>query len=48
MALFTYLFAFGHFSTELFVFKTARINMGVLSPVFVSSRSNSPPVVISR
>ncbi|KAJ3572406.1 hypothetical protein NP233_g3108 [Leucocoprinus birnbaumii] len=32
MALFTYLIAFGHFSTELFIFKTARINAGVLSP----------------
>ncbi len=46
MALFTYLFAFGHFSTELFIFKTARINTAVLSPVLVSSRSSFPPTVI--
>ncbi|KAL9714151.1 ergosterol biosynthesis protein [Leucoagaricus gongylophorus] len=39
MALFTYLIAFGHFSTELFIFGTARINPGVLSPVFVSTCS---------
>ncbi|KAF9450333.1 Erg28-like protein [Macrolepiota fuliginosa MF-IS2] len=39
MALLTYLIAFGHFSTEWFVFRTARINPGVLSPVFVSTLS---------
>ncbi|KXN91730.1 Ergosterol biosynthetic protein 28 [Leucoagaricus sp. SymC.cos] len=39
MALFTYLIAFGHFSTELFIFRTARINVGVLSPVIVSTTS---------
>ncbi|TFK72924.1 Erg28-like protein [Pluteus cervinus] len=37
MAFITYLIAFGHFGTELFVFRTARINPGVLSPVIVSS-----------
>lgn len=36
MALFTYLIAFGHFSSELLIFRTANINPGVLSPVIVA------------
>ncbi|KAF8992855.1 Erg28 like protein-domain-containing protein [Cyathus striatus] len=39
MAFFTYLIAFGHFSSELLIFRTARINPGVLSPVIVSTTS---------
>ncbi|KAG8213414.1 Erg28-like protein [Butyriboletus roseoflavus] len=37
MALFTYLIAFGHFTSELFIFRTAKFNVPVLSPVIVSS-----------
>jgi hypothetical protein len=36
MALFTYLIAFGHFISELLIFRTAKINAGVMSPVVVS------------
>lgn len=36
MALFTYLIAFGHFSSELLLFRSAKINPGVLSPVIVA------------
>ncbi|KAF9236749.1 Erg28 like protein-domain-containing protein [Melanogaster broomeanus] len=39
MALFTYLIAFGHFTSELFIFRTAKINVPVLSPVVVSTVS---------
>ncbi|KAJ2922403.1 hypothetical protein H1R20_g14689, partial [Candolleomyces eurysporus] len=39
MALFTYLIAFGHFSSELLIFKSAKINAGVLSPCIVSTTS---------
>ncbi|KIK80819.1 hypothetical protein PAXRUDRAFT_833318 [Paxillus rubicundulus Ve08.2h10] len=37
MALFTYLIAFGHFSSELLIFRTCKINMPVLSPIIVST-----------
>ena len=37
MALLTYLFAFAHFSSEILIFRTARINIPVLSPVIVAS-----------
>ncbi|KAJ7284926.1 hypothetical protein C8J57DRAFT_704116 [Mycena rebaudengoi] len=37
--LFTYLIAFGHFSSELLIFRSATINPGVLSPVIVASTS---------
>ncbi|KDQ57177.1 hypothetical protein JAAARDRAFT_178759 [Jaapia argillacea MUCL 33604] len=39
MALFTYLFAFVHFFSELVIFRTARINVGVMSPVIVATTS---------
>jgi len=39
IALITYLIAFGHFSSELFIFRTARLNLPLLSPVIVSSTS---------
>ncbi|EAU85485.1 hypothetical protein CC1G_06386 [Coprinopsis cinerea okayama7 len=39
MAFFTYLIAFGHFSSELLIFRTASINPGVISPVIVSTTS---------
>ncbi|OCH94455.1 Erg28-like protein [Obba rivulosa] len=39
MALLSYLFAFAHFSTEIFIFRTANINGPVLSPVVVSTTS---------
>ncbi|TFK40303.1 Erg28 like protein-domain-containing protein [Crucibulum laeve] len=39
MAFMTYLIAFGHFSSELLIFRTATINIGVLSPVIVSTTS---------
>ena len=37
LTLFTYLFAFAHFSSELLIFRTA--SFGALSPVIVSSES---------
>jgi Erg28 like protein len=37
MALLTYLFAFAHFSSEILIFRTAKINIPVLSPVVVAS-----------
>jgi hypothetical protein len=37
MALLTYLFAFAHFSSEILIFRTAKINIPVLSPVIVAS-----------
>ena len=36
MTLFTYLFAFGHFASELFIFRTASFGLGVVGPVLVS------------
>ncbi|KAJ7707773.1 hypothetical protein B0H17DRAFT_1156297 [Mycena rosella] len=39
MALFTYLIAFGHFASELLIFRTATPNPGVISPVIVSTTS---------
>ncbi|KAI6006522.1 Erg28 like protein-domain-containing protein [Pisolithus orientalis] len=39
MALFTYLIAFGHFSSEILIFRTARLNSAALSPVIVSTVS---------
>lgn len=40
MALFTYLIAFGHFTSELLIFRTAKVNPGVISPVIVASAFN--------
>lgn len=42
MTLFTYLFAFGHFASELFIFRTASFGLGVLSPVLVSGEPITP------
>ncbi|KAJ7127049.1 Erg28-like protein [Mycena epipterygia] len=39
MALFTYLIAFGHFASELLIFRSATPNAGVISPVIVSTTS---------
>lgn len=39
MALFTYLIAFGHFSSEILIFRTASLNSAALSPVIVSTVS---------
>ena len=39
MTLFTYLLAFGHFSSELLIFRTTKLGAPVLSPVIVSSKS---------
>ncbi|KAJ3515485.1 hypothetical protein NLJ89_g1722 [Agrocybe chaxingu] len=39
MAFFTYLIAFGHFSSELFIFRTCKLGPGVISPVIVSTTS---------
>ncbi|KAJ7475794.1 hypothetical protein FB451DRAFT_257070 [Mycena latifolia] len=39
MALFSYLIAFGHFASELLIFRTATPNPGVISPVIVSTTS---------
>jgi hypothetical protein len=40
MTLFTYLIAFGHFASELLIFRSATPNPGVISPVIVSSGSS--------
>jgi hypothetical protein len=37
LTLFSYLFAFGHFTSELLIFRTASFGFGALSPVMVSS-----------
>jgi hypothetical protein len=37
MALLTYLFAFAHFSSEILIFRTAKISIPILSPVVVAS-----------
>jgi len=39
MALLTYLFAFAHFSSEILIFRTAKISIPVLSPVIVATSS---------
>ncbi|KAF8896269.1 Erg28 like protein-domain-containing protein [Infundibulicybe gibba] len=39
MALFTYLIAFGHFSSEFLIFRTAKLNPGLLSTFAVASAS---------
>ncbi|KAJ7363971.1 Erg28 like protein-domain-containing protein [Mycena albidolilacea] len=39
MTLFTYLIAFGHFASELLIFRSATPNPGVISPVIVSTTS---------
>ncbi|KAF5377364.1 hypothetical protein D9757_008014 [Collybiopsis confluens] len=39
IAIFSYLIAFGHFTSELLIFKTAKLNGPVLSPFIVSSLS---------
>lgn len=39
LTLFTYLFAFAHFGSELLIFRTASFGPGALSPVVVSSES---------
>ncbi len=38
MAFFTYLIAFGHFSSEFFIFRSVTVNPGSMSPVIVSSK----------
>jgi hypothetical protein len=38
MALFTYLIAFGHFSSEILIFRTAKLPGPVLNPVIVASK----------
>lgn len=48
MALLTYLFAFAHFSSEILIFRTARLSIPVLSPVIVSSAYQPPFVGILR
>ncbi|THH12719.1 hypothetical protein EW146_g7435 [Bondarzewia mesenterica] len=40
MALMTYLIAFAHFSSEIFIFRTAKIGAPVLSPCIVSSKAS--------
>lgn len=39
ITLFTYLLAFGHFVSEIFIFRTAKPNVAVLSPVVVATTS---------
>ncbi|KAN0132992.1 Erg28 [Lactarius tabidus] len=39
VTLLTYLFAFAHFSSEILIFRTAKISIPVLSPVIVSTVS---------
>ncbi|KAI0264385.1 Erg28-like protein, partial [Gloeopeniophorella convolvens] len=39
LALLTYLFAFAHFSSEILIYRTAKLSIPVLSPVVVSTTS---------
>ncbi|KII89913.1 hypothetical protein PLICRDRAFT_53052 [Plicaturopsis crispa FD-325 SS-3] len=39
ITLFTYLLAFGHFSSELLIFRTANINVGIMSTFAVATTS---------
>ncbi|KAI0303723.1 Erg28-like protein [Multifurca ochricompacta] len=39
MALLTYLFAFAHFSSEVLIFRSARISIPILTPVAVATTS---------
>ncbi|KAI0300887.1 Erg28-like protein [Russula brevipes] len=39
MALLTYLFAFAHFSSEILIFRTAKITIPILTPVIVATTS---------
>ncbi|KAI0064757.1 Erg28-like protein [Artomyces pyxidatus] len=39
MALMTYLIAFAHFSSELLIYRTAKLSVAVISPVIVASTS---------
>ncbi|KZT07634.1 Erg28-like protein [Laetiporus sulphureus 93-53] len=39
LAMFSYLFAFAHFASEILIFRSAKINSPVLSPVLVSTIS---------
>jgi hypothetical protein len=41
MTLFTYLLAFGHFVSELLIFRTAKVNVGIMSPVIVACESDA-------
>jgi hypothetical protein len=38
MALLTYLIAFGHFTSEILIFRTAKINTGIAGPLVVASK----------
>lgn len=46
IAMFTYLFAFFHFGSELLIFRSARFAPANLSPVVVSSESRRPICVL--
>lgn len=39
MAMITYLVAFAHFSSEIFIFRTAKLTGPVMSTILVSSQS---------
>ncbi|KAF9468147.1 Erg28 like protein-domain-containing protein [Collybia nuda] len=39
MAMFTYLIAFGHFSSEWLIFRSAKFGAGLLGPIIVSTTS---------
>ena len=43
MTLLSFLIAFGHFSSEILIFRTAKIPGPALSPVIVSSAWRFPP-----
>ena len=40
ITLMTYLIAFGHFTSELLIFRTARVNVAFMSPCIVASKSS--------
>lgn len=42
LAILSYILAFGHFGSELLVFRTAGLGAPLLSPVVVSSEFTSP------
>ena len=46
MAFLTYLLAFGHFFSELYIFRTSKFGAPVLGPVVVSSKCSY--IILSR
>ena len=48
MTLFSFLIAFGHFGSEVLIYRSAKLTGPVLSPILVSSESPFDPLSIPR